>query len=132
MIRELTRTLRLRLTRVRTGFPLPVYLAPKPIRMFRMRTSPAAGHHAQAAASHETSALRAPPPPRPQGRHIREGAGIKPAPPLGSIFYAADMPAAAYLPDTALLMSAAMRAAALHPVHPPQRSEEHTSELQSQ
>ena len=54
-----------------------------------MRTSPAAGHRAQAAASHGTSALRAPP-PRPQGRHIRGGAGIKPAPPLGSIFYTAD------------------------------------------
>ena len=64
------------------------------------------------------------PAPRPQGRHIRGGAGIKPAPPLGSIFYAADMPAAAYLPDTALFMSAAMRTAALHPVHPPQPPEQ--------
>lgn len=33
------------------------------------------------------------PAPRPQGRHIRGGAGIKPAPPLGSIFYTADAPA---------------------------------------
>ena len=33
-------------------------------------------------------------------------------------------PRCAYLPDTALPMSAAMRAAALHPVHPPQPPEQ--------
>ena len=64
-----------------------------------MRTSPAAGHRAEAAASRASAFISrhgcatCPALPRPKDRHARERAGIKPAPPLGSIFYTADAPA---------------------------------------
>ena len=94
MIHEPTRAFRLRLTRVRTGFPLAVDSQAHPnASQANLPCRPdIAGRLLRTLRLHIAERLRhMPGSPRPQDRRIREGAGIKPAPPLGRIFYTADM-----------------------------------------
>ncbi len=97
MIRELTRALRLRLTQVRTGFPLPVDPHAHPcashanlpcrpdITRKRLRRALRPSYRGTAAPH-----ARLPP---PKDRHARERAGAKPTLSLSCTFYTANEPA---------------------------------------